>query len=509
MTTGDRFPPRPPVSERMKWRVLFHALVLVSLLGTHVWISFERGPQDGVDARWYIEYALSIFHESAFPAGEPQVVPLYPLWLNMWMHVDPDYVDDLHCLCDNLPYWIGGKFIDDGDITTCRYLDNIGFHIQILLGCIGIGLVWIAGWLASGRLMAAHLAAMFVVYTQDFVTYGNGRFVTYGNQHIPESLAIPLFAGVNVCLAWLVLGTGRAKGRRVAVAITCGLLLGALALTRPPYESLLAALPFAAAIWMFRDRRRRREIVVTTACIMVTASLVVTPWIVRNYAQKSFVGFTQGYASSILLGRLALNDISWSHWIASFPTWSGRGGQHLASELFGSETVAHLTYGHPDYYAFDSGERVAQLRARLKADLARNVALEDRLGFLLERLRIDLPKHLAVSVPLAWRAMQQHQGLPLGSAAWLLVIFSFARGGFRNRRALAALAFCPIVILAITALVSHSIPRYGFGLLTPLSVGVASPIAWAIDGVWNRVRTWIPWTMSHDPNRSPRSHGRP
>ena len=168
--------------------------------------------------------------------------------------------------------------------------------------------MWIAGWLASGRPMAAHLAAMFAVYAQ--------AFVIHGNAHEPENLVVPLLAGVNVCLAWLVLRIRRAKIRRVkkgtlAVAAACGGLLGALALTRPPYEFLLAALPLAAAAWMLRDRPRRREIAVAAACIAVTASLVVAPWIARNYAQKDFVGFTQGYGSWILAQRLAFNAMTW------------------------------------------------------------------------------------------------------------------------------------------------------------------------------------------------------
>ena len=452
-----------------------------------------------MDAQWYIDYALSAFHESRFPAGRVEIVPLHPLWLNLWMNVDADYVDDLHCLRDNLPHWHGGRFFDDGDITACRQLDNIGFRVQVLAGGIGIGLVWLAGWLVSGRPMAAHLAAAFAVYARGFIKHGN--------THEPESLVVPLLAGVNVCLAVLVLGSTKEKRRRtVAVAAACGLLLGALALTRPPYEFLLAALPLAAAVWMLRDRPRRREIVVAAACIVMTASLVVTPWIVRNHVQKHFVGLVQGYGPEILIERLAFNAMTWRQWIAAFLVWSDadwgpdRAVRRLATELFGAETVAPLTYRNPDYY----GRRAEEI---LNVEWA-NVAREDRLGFLLGRVWSDLPKHLAVSVPLAWRGMAQHEEIPFGSACWLLVLFGFVRGSPRNRSALAALAFCPVVILAVNAFVSTGLPRYSFGLLTPLSVGVALPVAWAVDGVWNRLRRLIPRVMPHDPNRSTDSRRR-
>ena len=70
----------------------------------------------------------------------------------------------------------------------------------------------------------------------------------------------------------------------------------------------------------------------------------------------------------------------------------------------------------------------------------------------------------------------------------MLLIFSFVRGTTEHRSVLAALTFCPAVVLAINALVSVSVSRYNIGLVTPLSVGVALTIAWAIDGVWNRLR---------------------
>ena len=47
----------------MDWKWLLHALVFLSLIGLQVHKAFERGPRDGVDARWYIGYALSILHE--------------------------------------------------------------------------------------------------------------------------------------------------------------------------------------------------------------------------------------------------------------------------------------------------------------------------------------------------------------------------------------------------------------------------------------------------------------
>ena len=462
----------------VNWRGFFHVLVFLSLIGLQAHHMSEQGPRAGTDARWYIGYALSILHESRLPPGRVEIVPLYPLWLAMWMHVDPDYRDYLQCLHENAPYWREGKKFWPGDASNCRplRLANVGFYVQVFLGAVGTGLVWLAGWLASGRPMVAHLGAFFAVYA--------GSWLILGNQYRSEELVIPLLAGINVCLAWLVLSGVRRRGwirvRTAAVAITCGLLLGALALVRPPYEFLLAALPFAAAVWMLRDRPRRREIATVTAWILVSASLVLAPWIVRNHTAKGFVGLTEGYGSHILYERLAFNAMTWRQWMAAFPAWSGGGGLRLAREWFGPDTVAVFHPLHQEYYAWRGVEERTRMRAI--------VASDDQLGLVLGRMWSDLPKHLAVSLPLAWRGMMQSPQIWYGNALWLLVIFSFVQGSGRNRSVLAALAFCPFFVLAVNALVSTSLPRYSVGLLMPLSVGVALPVAWIVEGAWSRMR---------------------
>ena len=288
---------------RRSWKWFLHALVFLSLIGLQVHQAFERGPRDTVDAGWYIGYALSILHEQRLPPGTVDVVPLYPLWLTMWMRIDPGYRGYLQCLRFNLPYWSGEKVIRDGDTSLCRHLDNAGFYVQALLGAIGTGLIWLAGWLVSGRPMVAHLSAFFAVYAGRWLVQG-------GNAHVPESLVIPLFAGVNVCLAWLVLSgiQRRARLPTAAVAVTCGLLLGALALVRPPYEFLLAALPAAATVWMLRDRPRRRAIAVVTAWVLVSASLVGHPLARTQLHGERLRGFHGGVRPLDLHGAAGLQQ---------------------------------------------------------------------------------------------------------------------------------------------------------------------------------------------------------
>lgn len=498
MTIADGL--RKPSPRRTNWRWLFHALVFLSLIGLHV----RAGPYHTADGAWYIDYALSIHHEQQLPRGPVTVVPLYPLWLTTLIRIDPDYRDYLQCVSDNFSYQASKRRDDAGldrsDRYVCEHLDDVGIYIRVLLAATSIGLVWLAGWLVSGRPMVAHLGALFALYA--------GRSLHMTNSDMPESLIIPLFAGVNVCLAWMVLmlirspyreeGDGRTKLRTAAVAITCGLLLGTLALVRPPYEFLLAALPIAAVVWVLRDRRRRRAVAAATVWILISASLIVTPWLVRNYMEKDFVGFTQTYGPHILMERLDYNGMTWRQWIAAFPNWVGLGGGRLVKNWFGKDTRVWLRKGDPE-----SRER------RIRGEhMLMNVAAEDQLGVVLRRVWAELPKHLAVSVPLAWRGMNQTRGdIPYGNLCWLLVILGFALGTHRNRCVLAALAFCPFVIVGINALVSYGIPRYGIGLLTPLSVGVALSIAGVVEDAWSGMRR--PWAQAPAPRGGPRNGSPP
>ena len=307
-----------------------------------------------------------------------------------------------------------------------------------------------------------------------------------------EALAIPLFAGVNVCLAWLLVGGGTSR-RNAIVATGCGITLGTLILTRPPYEYLLPALLFAVGALILWNRHRRRVHAVALACILGFASLSVAPWLTHNYRTNDFVGLTSGYSSMVLRERLGYGEMSWRQWTAAFLYWTHGSDRELFTRLFGQETLRY----------FDGSDERMIIGEEISAELADSgVPKEDQLAFLIARVWDNLPKHLAVSVPLAWKGMQPYNRageqavlrpsiIPdpwFSIACWLLLIFSFVRGSPRNRGALAALAFCPVVILTINALVSLNHFRYNIGLVTPLSVGVALPIVWFIDSTWNGLR---------------------
>ena len=469
----------------MKRRTLLHALAVTALLGAYAFSAFVlHYPRPSPDGSWYVSRALALHESGALPALDGGR-PLYFWWLDLLMRVDPDFAGYLRCLQETVPRWpewdprwtehYGG--VREGKTalaSACRPLANVGIYAQALLGAVGVGLVGLAGWLASRRALVAYLSVLAALLLDGYVHASVG--------YLADNLVVPLIAGVNVCLAWLALGRRPAAARRAAgPALACGLLLGLLVLTRPPYEILLAVLPAAAAGLALRDRARRRAIAVAAAGVLIGAALVVTPW-----AMRGSTGDSTAYASMVLTLRLTYNDMTWRQWLAAFPFWtSAEPEDDAATRWFGARTTAPLDKRHPDYFQHRGDETARTWNAHLERGPL----------FLSGRILAELPKHLAVSAPLAWRGMSSFRSGPFGigpyaAAVWLFLLIAFARGAPRNRRVLAALTFCPAVVLAVNALVSPSNPRYNLGLLLPLSVASALCCAWTIDGAGTRLRRW-------------------
>lgn len=467
----------------MKRRTFLHALAVTALLGAYLHSAFVlHYPRPSPDGSWWVAKALVLHESGALPALDG-ARPLYFWWLNLLMRVDPDFAGYLRCLEEALLRWPGWdpRWIEHFNgmpegkktlVAACRPLANAGIYAQALLGAIGVGLVGLAGWLASRRALVAYLSVLAALLLDGYVEASFG--------YLPDNLVVPLLTGFNVCLAWLALGR-RPAAALACAALACGLLLGLLVLTRPPYEILLAVLPAAAAVLALRDRARRRAIAVAATGVLLGAVLVVTPWAVRDDARGS------AYAYTVFATRLAYNDMTWRQWLAAFPFWTSFKpvDDDAATRWFGARATAPLDRRHPDYF----GRRWEETTQTWKAHIERGPL------FLSGRILAELPKHLAVSAPLAWRGMSHflsgpYRIGPYAAAVWLFLLFAFARGAPRNRRVLAALTFCPAVVLAVNALVSANIPRYNLGLLLPLSVASALCCAWTIDGAGTRLRRW-------------------
>ncbi|TVO62950.1 MAG: hypothetical protein FHP92_10240 [Denitromonas halophila] len=117
-----------------------------------------------------------------------------------------------------------------------------------------------AGANRSGRIIAAAIWALYLPAS------------VYGVYLLKENLMVPLMLAVMWCALRL------SKRPSPAAAVTCGLLLGAIALTGSAALSLGGAVAFA--LWVCPASFYRRGIL--ALCIAAGVCSVSAPWIVRN-----------------------------------------------------------------------------------------------------------------------------------------------------------------------------------------------------------------------------------
>lgn len=117
-----------------------------------------------------------------------------------------------------------------------------------------------AGANRSGRIIAATIWALYLPAS------------VYGVYLLKENLMVPLMLGVMWCALRL------SNRPSLAAAITCGLLLGAIALTGSAALSLGGAVAFA--LWVCPASLYRRGIL--ALCIAAGVCAVSAPWIARN-----------------------------------------------------------------------------------------------------------------------------------------------------------------------------------------------------------------------------------
>lgn len=109
------------------------------------------------------------------------------------------------------------------------------------------------------------------------------------NQIASENIALLL----TILVTWLCV-----KPRQtVATALSCGLCMGILALTRPEF----LAFSCIAFLWRcFQRYERLRSHLVRCACICLAFCLLLVPWLARNHALSGRIVFTTRAAYSLV-----------------------------------------------------------------------------------------------------------------------------------------------------------------------------------------------------------------
>ena len=241
--------------ERTDWlRVAVAALVLaLAAAGIRVWVMERSFPVNPLgDEVYYVVVATHIAEGRG--------------------HV---YGDDARALRPPAHAWLLAQFADPDALLARTPTGRLGvrsdqlrplLRVEVALGTALVLATWLLGsalFDARTGLVAGILAALYPT------------FIAYSHSLWSETLFATL---VTAALAGLVFAQRR---RSVALALLAGLLFGAAALTRE------IALPVAAAgvAWTLiaAGSRERRAAAVRGVALLGMATLVMLPWVVRNY----------------------------------------------------------------------------------------------------------------------------------------------------------------------------------------------------------------------------------
>jgi hypothetical protein len=198
---------------------------------------------------------------------------------------------------------------------------------------------------------------------------------------------------------------------------------------------------------------------------VISAALVLTPWLVRNYVSVGKLGFTEEYGSAALIERFAFNDMTVREYVLAFPYCVPALGPALVSRIDGASSMDRFQWDAQNSF-FQQG------RAQRLKLVATHGSLDAVMPQLLAaEMAENGLRHLLVSVPLAWCGMWV--GGPLALLLVPLFWWACVRAPWHTSRQLLAYGSAGFVMLALHGLVANHYPRYNLILIGPFSVAAA------------------------------------
>ena len=446
------------------------ALGLVLAICGVLWSRTSVRPLGEFDQTFYIGIAYDLRHSGTFTngfvfanegagPGKPgmRFAPLYPALVAASAALDPQFDKAIDCIAG-----------PEANKASCPSDARLLRLIQVVLV---VGFYWLIWWMAGellGQPRAAWLALVVAVPTMP-------SLLRYANFAMTEILALALLT------AAMAAAVAARRGRPLAWLCMAGVLLGLTALTRPSFLYLAyGATLVGLGLVIHRGPRLRRARLLLAFVIGVAAP--VLPWIARNAVVLGRPALSDGYASHVLVSRIAYNQMTWKEYgafyICELP--DGKGllkilGAGSACDRFSwdpSHKDAFNIYGNGPF--MDETVAAAGGRSKHLSYLLRNYILQDPL------------KHLLVTIPFAlvgaW--INHWWGFVLGIACLALTIRALRIGD----TGMLIVTLPGWFMLLFHAAVAVNQPRYNLGLIVPYSIAGA----WLIE----RGLQVAPWSRS-------------
>jgi 4-amino-4-deoxy-L-arabinose transferase-like glycosyltransferase len=260
----------PPVSDleaRNGGRIGLAVLVAILLLGVGLRVDNAwEGRAPVYDAGAYARIAENLERGDGFTLGPGATQPA--------SNYSP-----------GLPLLIGGLY----EVTGGAH-ERAARLVLALLGSLSVLFAYLIGRRLSGPLAGLVGAGAVAIYP---------ALLEYQGMFMSEPLAATLLSGALLSMLW---AADREQGREARLRwLAPGLLLGALALTRPEY--LAIAIPIAVAVLARRGWDGWRAGIVQALILLIGVAVIVAPWTARNaIALDRFVPVSTGGGQVLFAG---------------------------------------------------------------------------------------------------------------------------------------------------------------------------------------------------------------
>lgn len=186
-----------------------------------------------------------------------------------------------------LPLLVGGLYGLSGGVH-----ERFARLVLALVGALAVLFSYLIGRRLTGFWAGLVGAAAVAIYP---------ALLEYQGMLMTEPLAATLLSGAVLAMLWAD------DADRAARWLVPGLLLGALALTRPEY--LAISLPIAVVVFARGGRERWRPCLAQAALMLAGLALAVAPWTVRNaVALDRFVPISTGGGQVLFAGSYMPSD---------------------------------------------------------------------------------------------------------------------------------------------------------------------------------------------------------
>lgn len=314
---------------------------------------------------------------------------------------------------------------------------------SVQVNLIWVALLFISLWILSRLLFKNSIVADFVAINS--IVVSNAVFV---KQQL-ANLNTELPASVLICMLSIAL-IFSLKTRFWGWALVSGLVYGFLVLTKASgaYVAFLT-IPLVAMCIGVSPRTRFQKNIKNSLkyllCIAIGFSIVVTPWITRNYFEFDRPAIAMG-GGRVLWIRSEYNKITKDQYLGSFYAFSPRGLQIHFWERFVGNNKSQLKCGgslqlfsrnlpcdnqlreqgrYDEVISlYDRGKKALPQKFKEKAREEGLIYSNDDLGkeIFIESIRGNPLRHLALTLPLAWRGIWSFNAVDLFG---LLVNFVF------------------------------------------------------------------------------------